>query len=348
MRIIVIFFAVFITVGFFFILAFLWDAYFSSPSKNALEISVTVQEGEGVSEIVSTLKTNGLVQSPLLFKGYVWLTKTQSDFQPGTFLLQPGMSYVSLLKVLTVVSSQEIGVTIPEGFTLRQIGERLQEKGLVTLEEWFSVVGNPAVDYRIFSTLQKPKNFSGVFPFLASKPDYISLEGYLFPDTYRFFTKSTAEEIVFKMLENFEKKFTKEMQQQIEKDGRTIFDTVRLASLIEKEVHTDPDRALVGDLFLRRLQAGIPLQADSSVNYVTGKNDPSVFNEDRETDSLWNTYRFPGLPLGPISNPGLAALQAAVFPQANGYWYFLTDSEGNVHYAKTNDEQNEHKEKYLK
>ena len=347
MRLILVFIGTLFVVSFFLTLTFVWDAYLSQPEETANSVTLTIEEGDSVGVITQRLEETALVNSPLLFKGYVWLSKTQTSFQPGTFHVKPGMSYAALVKTLTVIETTDIVVTIPEGFTLSQIGERLQSKGLVALDEWYAVVGDPAVDYRADGSARRPKDFSGIFSFLSSKPEYVSLEGYLFPDTYRFFEGATAEEIVVKMLTNFGNKLTPEMRLAMEQQNKSVYDMVRLASVVEREVRTDPDRAMVADLFSRRLQAAIPLQADSTVNYITGKNDPGVLNTDRQVDSLWNTYKYPGLPLSPICNPGVEALQSAVYPQVNTYWYFLTDAEGTVYYAKTNDEHNANRAKYL-
>jgi UPF0755 protein len=192
------------------------------------------------------------------------------------------------------------------------------------------------------------KDFSPLFSFLVSKPSTVSLEGYLFPDTYRFFDGVSTEEILVKILTNFERKFSPNMKVTLQESGHTLHELVTMASIIEREVQTNEDRVLVSDIFWRRLKVGMPLQADSTVNYITEKNTPFLSYEDRELDSLWNTYKYTGLPPGPIANPGLKALQAALFPQANSYWYFLTDKEGNVYYARTNEEQNENKARYLK
>ena len=150
------------------------------------------------------------------------------------------------------------------------------------------------------------------------------------------------------MLENFETKLTPDLRAEIARRGLTVFDAVRMASVIEAEVRSDDDRAMVSDIFWRRVAAGRGLEADSTVNYCTGKSQAAVDYKALSVDCPWNTYKYKGLPAGPIGNPGLSSLRAAVFPKANPYWYFLTDADGNVHYAKTLDEQVANKRKYLK
>ncbi len=247
--------------------------------------------------------------------------------------------YVSLRKLEPVeeriVYAPEVTVTIPEGFTLTQIGQRVREAlPHITEADWTMVVGTDSS----FET----------DPFVVSseKPDEIDLEGYLFPDTYRFFTDATAEDVVHKLLQTMQEKYTS--VSGLQDSDLSAHEVLTLASIVEREVTSSEDRARVADIFLRRLGAGMALQADSTVNYVTGKNAPSVSNEDRQIDSPWNTYLYPGLPPGPIASPGLASIKAVLEPKANDFWYFLTDADGVVHYARTNDEHNLNKAKYLR
>lgn len=327
--------------------SFVWDAYLVSPSENAPSVTVSVEQGQNAGMVANLLEEQGVIRSGLFFRLYVRLTGTGEAFQAGSFVLKQGMSYAAVLEEMTNASKVEVEVTVPEGYTLQQMADLFEEKGLTTKDAWFAVVGDPAVDSRTDERLRQAKDFSLEFPFLASKPAYVSLEGYLFPDTYRFFPNAGAEEIVRRMLANFDSKLTEGMRRDLETRGHTIHEVVTMASIVEREVRTAVDRPLVADLFWRRLNAGIALQADSTVNYVTGKSDPSVLNTDRDIDSLWNTYEYPGLPPSPISNPGLAALDAAVYPEPNDAWYFLTDAEGVVHYASTNNEHNQNRALYL-
>ncbi len=233
-----------------------------------------------------------------------------------------------------IVPAPEVTITIPEGFTLQKIGQRVREAlPHISEEEWMRAVSAES----LFESDSFVRN--------AKKSDDVDLEGYLFPETYRFFSDASAEDVVGKMLRQMDDEVSPLWFPDSE---LTLHEILTLASMIEREVRTDADRALVADIFLRRLDTGMALQADSTVNYVTGSNTPSVSNKDRQIDSRWNTYLYPGLPPGPIASPGLASITAVVFPEANEYWYFLTDAEGVVHYARTNDEHNANKANYLR
>lgn len=241
-----------------------------------------------------------------------------------------------------------VRLTFIEGWTLRDYADYLKQQGVITNnQEFFDAVGEPAVDYR-HDRLPVALDFLAPFSFLQDKPEYATLEGYLFPDTY-FFVKGTAiENLVKKMLNNFEGKLTAEMRAEIKKQNKTIFEIVTVASLTEAEAQTTEDRALVADIIYRRLASGMPLQLDSTVNYVTGEKNPAISLTQQKIDSPYNTYKYKNLPLGPISNPSLDSLQAAIYPQKNNYWFFLTGTDGRMHYAKNLAGHQANMVKYLK
>lgn len=243
---------------------------------------------------------------------------------------------------------QENTLTFIEGWTLRDYGYYLENKGLFQAEELHEAVGFPAVDYRHSKDLPQLADWSAQFDFLKDKSKYVGLEGYLFPDTYRVYADATIKDIVTKMLENFDKKFTLEMRADIVKQKKTIFQVVTVASLVEAEAKSETDRYLVADIIWRRLASGMPLQLDSTVNYATGEKKSAISLAEQALSSPYNTYRYPGLPLGPINNPALTALQAAIYPEKNSYWYFLTGTDGQMHYAKDLNGHNINKYRYLK
>jgi UPF0755 protein len=186
------------------------------------------------------------------------------------------------------------------------------------------------------------------YKFLTNLPNKANLEGFLFPDTYRFYYDADADDIVRKMLDNFEQKLSPDLASSIEKSGHSLFEIVTMASILEREVKSDADRRQVADIFWRRLKIGMRLQADSTVNYLIDGNSPALSYKDMQLNSTYNTYKYYGLPPGPICNPGLSAITAAINPEPNQYLYFLTDDQSNVHFARTLDEHNKNKAQYLK
>ncbi|MBI1908542.1 endolytic transglycosylase MltG [Candidatus Uhrbacteria bacterium] len=297
---------------------------------------IIVEEGETLSEVVPELADAGLV-NPFWFKVYAKLFGG-SYIQAGEYQVTYGTSYAAILDTLQHATVGEVFVTFPEGFTIAQMGERVVASfPEITQEEWAKMTGQ-------FSPLE-----SHAFIVAAEKPDGVDLEGYLFPDTYQFFEDATAEQIVTIMIDTMaERVRTVGLAEHLSDEIPTLHDALTLASIVEKEVRQPETMANVADIFLKRLAIGMALQSDATINYVTGGDDPSVSLADLEIESEYNTYKYPGLPPGPISNPGLNALAAVATPAQNNYYYFLTTDDGEVYYATTHDEHVANKARYLR
>lgn len=246
----------------------------------------------------------------------------------------------------------EINITIIPGWNLRQIANDWTKKGIIkNADELYTLVGKPALDYRSTKTRVPKLSFiasSSLDYFFKDKPTYLSYEGYFLPDTYRVYADAKPEEIIKKIFENLDDKITPQMRTDIAKQGKTWEQIMTMASVIEKEAPTPESMAVVSDIFWRRDGGGWPLQSCATVNYVTGKSDPAINAKDRQIDSLFNTYLYPGLPFGPISNPSLNAIKAAIYPTKNDYWYFMSGRDGQMHYGKTLEEHNRNVYKYLR
>ncbi len=326
-------------------------AWLSTPSTKDAS-SFVVAQGEGTEAIVRHLKEQGVIRSAALFKLALSRSGLATKLQPGTYDFRGAADFAEIIRRLASggVPANEFVLLVKEGWNLSDIKDALAAAGYAQADKLFFVTGLPATDHRTLSSdkASKPADLSADFPFLKDKPPYVSLEGFLFPDTYRLFRDATPEEIVRTLLANFDRKLTPDIRRRLADRKVTVFDAVTLASIVEREVRGAEDRRKVADIFWRRLDAGMALQADSTVNYATGKSLPSVSIEDTKNVSRYNTYKYPGLPLGPISNPGVTALEAVADPEPNDAWYFLTDKDGTVHYARTLDEHNRNKAKYLR
>lgn len=310
-------------------------------SSDTAERTFTVSAGEGVKTIAANLQEAGLIRNTFVFELYIWAEGLSSNLQAGEYLLHSAMDLPMIVRTLArgEALANEITIRLVEGWTSQEIGQYLaNERSLFSLEEWNQTVN--VTDSRLIIPGQ-------TFAVLTDKPNHASLEGYLFPDTYRVFKDATPAAVIEKMLRNFEEKLTPQLRTSIVSQGRTMFEVITLASIVEREVQTDLDRRLVADIFLRRLAAGIPLEADSTVNFVTGKKTPQVSFEDVNINSPYNTYRTLGLPPGPISNPGLSSIHAVIQPEPNNYFYFLTTERGQTIFSTTFDEHKENKAKYL-
>jgi UPF0755 protein len=225
---------------------------------------------------------------------------------------------------------EEVTVTIPEGKTMIEEEESLASFGVAS-DTLLAITGNP------FTSQPFDAHFRNEFPFLDVLSPTSTLEGYLFPETYRVWKDELPRSLVQKQLEEFDQ-HARTMMEEIEKQGRSLHEIVTLASIVEKEVATDKDRPIVAGIFMNRLRIGMALQSDATVQYVTRSGRDRSTSDDLALDSPYNTYRVTGLPPAPIGNPGAAALQAALHPTKTPYFYFLTDSTGKVYYAKTLEE----------
>jgi len=300
-----------------------WELFLRQPDQETGVVEVTIESGSTLGQVADLLQEKGVIGSSWLFEWYGRLRGVDRDIVAGTFFLNPETNVLDAIRSITQPSyAEERELTFLEGWSLRDVSSYLIEQGLIESEdELYTITGDP----------------------VSSD----SLEGYLFPDTYRLFADATAQDVVDKMIENFDQKVTQEMRDQIQLQDRTLDEVIIMASILEREARGEEDMGMVADIFWRRYEINMALQSCASVNYVTGKSDPAITYEDQQIDSLYNTYQYPGLPPGPISNPGLEAINAAIYPTANDYWYFLNDEEGLTHYATTNDEHAANKAMYL-
>ncbi|MFA6587605.1 MAG: endolytic transglycosylase MltG [Patescibacteria group bacterium] len=295
--------------------------------------------GQGVNQIADNLKNQVFINSTLAFKIEVVLEGVKSDFKAGTFSIPARSSISQIIEILTSTpKSDEVEIRIPEDATAKEISIILEQKGVMSSAEFISIAST--TDSRNVA----PDN---AYPFLGDKPQSATMEGFLFPDTYRFFKKATPAHVLKKFLDNFGLKVPQEILNKINADGHTIYQGIILASIVDKEVRTDTDRKIAAGIFWNRLKLGMAMQSDATVNYVTGKQALQPTNEDISIESLYNTYKQQGLPPGPIGNPSLSAIRAVAYPQESDYLYFLTKPDGTTVFSKTYEEHLANKRKYL-
>jgi len=293
-----------------------------------------VESGQGINLIADNLIADGFITSKFDFKAYLLFSGLKSKLLPGEYHLHTQMSIKEIVKefVKTERTRAQVQITLLEGWNMEEVGEYLESKGLFSKKDFLEYVAM--------------KNFN--YDFLKDNPRSASLEGFLYPDTYFVYEDSTPEDVILRLLNNFDQKLTDELKREIEKQNLDIFETVTLASIVEKEVFGYEDRLIVANIFTKRLDIGMSLQADSTVNFITKSGRASSTYKDLEVDDPYNTYKYPGLPPGPIANPSIEAIKSVVYATENPYWFFLTDLQGNVYYAKTHDDHVNNKFKYLK
>ena len=302
----------------------LWNGFIASPDKDAQEISFRIEPGESIGSITQRLKEEGVIDTDLAFKAFLKVFNKDAEIQAGSFVLKQGMNFSSLAKNLSQAFSNEVQVRIIEGMTRKEIGEKIREVlPEISEEQWELATGSESPFFQTHS-------------FLSSVQAGQSLEGYLFPDTYRFNKTTDAVTITRKILDNFETRL-EEVGAPVNTDLHKL---ITMASIVQKEAGSGSEMGNIVDIFRKRIEIGMPLQADSTVNYATGQNRRSATYTDLEFDSPYNTYKYRGLPPGPISNPGLSAIKAAVNPTPNPYYFFLHTPEGEILYGRTGEEHN--------
>ncbi len=289
-----------------------------SRSDNNEVTTVTIDKGESTAELAKDLDKEKLISSSLAFKIYFYVHRSQL-IKAGQYSIEPKTKTRDLIKrfVEGKVADREVSVLIREGLTVKEINEYLKKEGFMKDD----------------SFLNKAKQY----------------EGYLFPDTYRMFKDFTADDLITKMRANFEKKLTPDLRAAMETSGHKGEDIIIMASILEKEVRTEEEMKIASGLFWDRMKVGQALQSCATLAFILGVNKPQYSYEDTQIDSPYNTYQHPGLPPGPVSNPGLRAIKAAIYPTKTDYNYFLSRPDtGETIFSVTLEEHNAAKAKYLK
>lgn len=293
--------------------------------------SVTVKLDYDLSsdEMAEMLQDYGIIDYAFVFKLFANM-KDINYFKSGTYDLNSRMDYGQIISEL---NREKIGdvvqVTIPEGYTIAQIAELMEENRVCSAAQFITTANTYEFSHEVLKDVPMTEN---------------RLEGYLFPDTYQFYVNEKTVSVINKMLNNFEKRYTDAMRAITEKNGQTIGEILVIASLIEKEAKWESERTIIAGVIYNRLNAPdrFPkLQIDATLLYVIGHKD-TISAEDLLTDSPYNTYLYEGLPPTAICNPGLNAILAAISPEENGYYYYVADPETGGHvFSRTLAEHNQ-------
>lgn len=311
-------------------LFFCFEVYVPLNPFSHETVIYTAKKGMGDEEISKELESMKMIRSNLFFRIYGVLSFQDGVLQAGKYSISPSMSMYKIIKKLSMGDTIKNTLTILEGWDVNDIQNYLQEKGLCKKNEFLSLIKN---------------NYAETFAFLKDKPKSLNLEGYIFPDTYEIAEDDTCMDFLGVVLRNFDAKLTPELRTEIKKQKKSIFDIITMASMIEKEVRSMEDKKIVSGILWTRLKIGMPLQLDCTINYITGKSDPAARTKDTKIDSPYNTYLYRGLPKGPISNPGINSILAAIYPTKTDYLYWLSD--GKTYFSATLEEHNQKKALYL-
>lgn len=287
-----------------------------NPNKLKENKTITISQGLSTMQIADTLKKEDVISSKLIFVASVHLSEYKGKLKYGEFEFSPDDGYDDIIRKIATGGAQKetVTITIPEGYSVEQIIELLFEKNLGTKNELKKSL-NDEYDYDFLKKINPPKECK------------YHLQGFLFPSTYEFYTDATPHDIFDKMLAEFEKQFN-----SLNMPCDNLFEIITKASLIEREAKTDDDRAKIAGVIENRIKANMKLQIDATVVYAIsdGMYDiDRVLYKDLEADSPYNTYKNIGLPVGPIANPGIKSIEAALRPEKHDYLYYRTDTKKN-------------------
>ncbi len=314
----------------------------NGSSKEGQEITVTIPEGSGANAIGKILEEAGVIKNDLYFKVYTKMNPP-SNLQYGEFTLNTSMSYAEIIQKLSELSvkRETVQVTFPEGFTLMQIAQRMENNGLCTAEEFIDVANNGDFSQYKFWTEIKEHDHK-----------FMKAEGYLYPDTYEFYKDDTVYNMVDTFFKAFESKITPEMYSRMDELGMSLDEIVTLASFVQEEAGHPEDQPYVAACLYNRIKPDSPLPR-LECNVCSYINEPGNYVYDYIVEyyggvskvpegmmDAYNTYSINGLPPAPISNPGIDAITNTLWPAEDfdDYYYFVTDPTGKYYYAKTYDE----------
>lgn len=312
---------------------FVAQSYFKNSlgpmtEENHKEFNIEIPSGSSTSKIADILLDYGLIHNKLIFNYQVKSLKADGKLKAGHFVLNTGMDLKELIQNLSVSGKSEnvVRFTIPEGYEIQQIAERLANNEIVDLD-------------RFLELAQNKNNFDSKFVFLKDLDDGQSLEGFLFPSTYEIYIGSKEEEVIEKMLAAFEKVYNKDIVPKMAETDLNLNQIITLASIVEREGKVDAERPIMAGVFYNRLDQNMPLQSCATVQFILGERKEVLSTKDTQIPSPYNTYINAGLPPGPIASPGEESLIAAVNPADVDYLFFvLTGADGSHTFTKTYEE----------
>lgn len=295
-------------------------------------VDIIIPAESNARQIAAILEENHLIRSDNAFLTYCRKEKLDAQLKPGHYTFSRSQSVAQIAGSIANGQVVKIKVTVPEGYTVKEIGAMLAEKGVCTEASWQEAIN---ADYS--------------YDFLNNVPESSKyrLEGFLFPDTYYLEENTSSREIADIMLKNFADIWDKEFASQAKAMHMSIYDAIILASLIEEEAMHDDERKTISGVIQNRLRDGMLLQLCPTVLYCFDQKKTKLNNADLEVDSPYNTYRHPGLPPGPIANPGKASIAAALNPEKHSYYYYVSKGDGSHYFSRTFQEHLQAMSRYI-
>jgi len=303
-------------------------AYWAVPVGAIKTIEIPKEsDGKAVAKI---LEEQDIIESAGHYLMYARFDSSVNRAKAGSYHIRPGTNFREVARQLALGPARsEIQITVIEGETVDALVDQLEADHRIDPSDTVRVIG------RSIDRVPYDLALRDTYPFLANLPRDRSLEGYLFPNTYRVWADQLPEGLVAKQLDEFSKRFSAAKPVAKSAPLKDLDDVIILASIVQDEVRSNDDMRIVAGIFLNRLRDGMALQSDATLNYLTGSGRARATSRDLNIDSPWNTYKYRGLPPSPIGNPGETAIKAVLDPEVSEYRYFLTDKEGKAYYGRT-------------
>lgn len=283
-------------------------------------IIITVEPGMTNADIATLLQNKKMINSPVFFRLQSKFARMERSLQAGEYEIVSGMSNWEIIDLFSKGQVRHKTLTIPEGYTIEQIAKKIEESGLGSAEEFKKA----AKDYAPYSYMETSNN-NVIF----------KAEGFAYPSTYYLSPGSAEKEILAIMVKEFDTQLTEDIRQKAKDKNMSIRDLVNLASLVEKEAVFPEERPVIAGVFLKRLQTQMPLQSDTTIQYILGVQKKEISIADTKIDSPYNTYLYAELPPGPIASPSISTINAVLDPKQTNYLYFVADLEGHHHFTET-------------
>jgi len=305
------------------VLLYIWNGL--KPMPPGAPVQIEIPKGTSANRTADLLERHGIIRNAFLFKYYLQIKDEGDHFQAGTYEMAPGMTNDEIIAMLNegrTVKPPTFRFTIPEGYTLERIADKLASEGLVDKAKFLELADSAEARKWSDAAASVPDDERLIHP----------LEGYLFPETYEMETGSAEADILKRMMAELDRKLDQlpeDWRDILEERNMTLHELLTVASMIEREVAVAEERPIVASVIYNRLAKGMPLQVDATVQYALGETKDRLLEADLEIDSPYNTYKIPALPPGPIASPSLASIQAALEPADTDYLYYVLMKDGS-------------------
>jgi len=309
------------------------DADKALDPESTATMTVEIPSGSSTTKIGTILADQGIIDSADSFKLQSKMKGMDGKYKAGEYTLSPAMTMTEIMDILVSGNVNTVRFTIPEGLRVDEVADKLEAEGLINRDLFMKEIESGEYSYKFLKDAPAGK---------------LRLEGYLYPNTYDVFTTASEHDIIDRLLRQLDTVFTDDMYQRTEELGMDINEVMTIASLIERETMVDSEKAKVASVIYNRLEIGMKLQIDATVQYAMGESKQFLTYKDLEIESPYNTYQIDGLPPGPICSPGEASIKAALYPEDTDYIYYVLSAakDGTHKFAKTGAEFQKYKQEY--